>query len=363
MSESYEPKETNQTPPPHDRKSLLLTGLLLLALVVGLFGIFSQPQKETESKPEKSAISYITQRNKPGIALVEIQGPIQMKGQYSSMIQQPNSAEQIVKSLQQISRMDNIKAVVLRINSPGGTVAATQEIYNAVMRLRKKGIVTVASMGDIAASGGYYVASACETIFANRGTMTGSIGVIISAPNLKELFDRVGIDFHTFKAGKYKDILSMNRDMTRQEIQHMQKLVDSTYQQFVKDVAQGRNMPHDTIARLAQGKIYNGKQAQENRLIDKTGDLYHALHFAHKKADLPGDQPNVIPLKGQPWERFLGQLRQRGSFWHNLLRSLYLLGQGPPALQAGQSSPKPQTWYQKAQETNHDYLIQYLYRP
>jgi ClpP class serine protease len=123
-------------------------------------------------------------------------------------------------------------------------------------------------------------------------------------------------------------------------------------------------MSLDTISRLAQGKIYNGQQAQQKRLVDKTGDLYQALHFAHKKADLPGEEPNVIPLKGEPWQRFLGQFGQRGGFWHNLLRSLYLLGQGPPhALQREGSAKTPQTWYQKARETNHDYLIQYLYRP
>ncbi len=181
--------------------------------------------------------------------------------------------------------------MVVRINSPGGTVSATQELYEKLWRLRKKKIILVASMGEIAASGGYYIASACDLIMANQGTTTGSIGVIIVSPNLRGLFDRLGIQMNVIKSGRYKDILSMHRDITPEERRLVQEIIDSSYGRFLKDVARGRNMSISDIEPVADGRIMSGETALKHRLIDRLGTFEDAVDEARKMAKLPENSP------------------------------------------------------------------------
>jgi len=225
----------------------------------------------------------------PGVGIVRIEGVIQMSavaGPFSS-----GGSESVIRRLDEIERSRDIKAVVVRINSPGGTVAATQEIYQKIWRLRKKNIPIIASMGEVAASGGYYVASACNLIYANQGSVTGSIGVVAASPNLKGLFDKLGITMNVIKTGRYKDMLSMHRDVTPEERQIIQELIDGSYRQFLKDVARGRAMNETEIAPIADGRVMSGQTALAHKLIDAIGTFEDAIERARKEAKLSEDAP------------------------------------------------------------------------
>jgi protease-4 len=169
--------------------------------------------------------------------------------------------ERVLKALKEVEE-NQIPAVVLRIDSPGGTVADSQEIYNALLRLReKKGTRIVASFGNIAASGGVYIAMGAEKIVANPGTITGSIGVIIRGNNIERLLDKVGISFKVIKSGPYKDILSFDRELTPEERNILQELIDITYGQFVQTVAAARKLSLNVVKTFADGRIFSGEQA------------------------------------------------------------------------------------------------------
>lgn len=226
----------------------------------------------------------------PGVAVVRIEGPIEL-GMKAGPFSNPAGAEAIIQQLDEIERSHNIKAVVLRINSPGGTVTASQEIYQKLWRLRKKNIVLVASMAEVAASGGYYVASACNYIVANQGTITGSIGVIAASPNLKRLFENFGIRMNVVKSGKHKDIFSTHRDMTREEELILQGLIDSSYSRFIKDIALGRNMNQSEILPYADGRIFDGEQALKIKFVDMVGTFEDSIEKARELAKLPPDSP------------------------------------------------------------------------
>jgi protease-4 len=145
----------------------------------------------------------------------------------------------------------------------------------------------VASMADIAASGGYYIASACETIYANYGTITGSIGVISTSANFKKLLERFGVSVTVVKSGRYKDMMSPFKDTNREELKMIQKMIDSDYKKFLRDVALGRSMNQKDIEPYADGRIFNGAQAKKYKLIDQVGTFKDAIEFARKKAKLP----------------------------------------------------------------------------
>lgn len=240
----------------------------------------------------------------PGVGIVRIYGPITIDSQCGGMIETGSSSDAVVERLTQLEEDKRIRAIILRINSPGGTVAATQEIYDKLMKLRKKNIIIVASMGELAASGGYYVASACNHIMANRGTITGSIGVIAVTPNLKGLFEKLGIRMNVIKSGKYKDILSSYREISPEERELIQQMIDSSYQQFIKDVAAGRNLAVDDITPQADGRVFGGDTALRHKLIDGLGSFEDALKKARELAKLPDDSPVYDEIRS-PLEKFL----------------------------------------------------------
>ena len=226
-----------------------------------------------------------------GVGVIRLYGPISMSGEATVLGGSAGGADGFVAELDSMMHDDNIKAIVVRIDSPGGTVAATQEIFHKLMKIRKEKKVLVASMGDIAASGGYYSASACDFIMANPGTITASIGVIAAAPNLKGLFEKLGIRMNVIKSGKYKDILSSSRDMTDDEKKLLQEMIDSSYEQFLKDVSLGRNIPIDDIRPVADGRVMTGSAALECKLIDGLGTFEDAIAKAKEMAKLPDDAP------------------------------------------------------------------------
>jgi protease IV len=214
----------------------------------------------------------------------------------------------------ELQKEDQVKGILLSINSPGGTVGMSKEIYAAVRVLREVKPVVV-TMLDQAASGGYYIASAGTKIYANPGTLTGSIGVILSGLNFKGLFEKVGIESQTIKTGPFKDIFSSYRQISDPERQLLQDLLQSTYIEFVNDVADARKMDLEVVKKLADGRIYTGSQAKENGLVDAIGTSEEALSGLRKlvreKFKLPADRE--LPIERSPasidrlLDQFLGQ--------------------------------------------------------
>jgi protease-4 len=186
-----------------------------------------------------------------------------------------------------------VKAVVLRINSPGGVVGPTQELHAAVMRLREAGKPVVASLGAVAASGGYYVAVAADRIYANPGTLTGSIGVIFQLPNVDGLMKKVGVDYVVVKAGRYKDIGNIARPMAPEERRILQSLLDDVHAQFIAAVATGRKLDPTEVVGFADGRIVSGAQAKDLHMVDALGGLEEAVDGAATLAGL-SRPPRVI---------------------------------------------------------------------
>ncbi|HXJ79352.1 MAG TPA: signal peptide peptidase SppA [Candidatus Methylomirabilis sp.] len=221
------------------------------------------------------------------VAIVEVEGIIGMGPDRSA------DSDSIVRILGEYRDNPSVAAVVLRINSPGGVVAPTQEIFTAVERVRSAGKPVVASLGSVAASGGYYVAVAASRIFANPGTLTGSIGVIMQLANVGPLLKKVGVEYVVVKAGTFKDIGNIARPMTPEERQVLQALLDDVYSQFVTAVAERRGLDRKVVLGFADGRIYSGQQARALKMVDELGGLDDAIAAAGKLAGISG-KPRVI---------------------------------------------------------------------
>ncbi len=213
------------------------------------------------------------------VGLVVLEGPI---GESRGLIQE----------IEENREDSSVKAVVLRIDSPGGEVAPSQEIHDAVARLAETKPV-VASLGSVAASGGYYVAVAADSIVADPGSLTGSIGVIFSFPTVHDLMEKAGVKMQVFKSGELKDMGSFARDPTEKEEAVFDALVADVYDQFVTAVAQGRRLDRDRVLAMADGRVFTGRQAVELGLVDRLGDLDAAERLAARMAGLRGE-PTVV---------------------------------------------------------------------
>ncbi|MFW5770742.1 MAG: signal peptide peptidase SppA [Spirochaetota bacterium] len=285
-----------------DRNRKILVALLSLVVLSAILAIVDI--SITMQQKEKKHFTLQSPQYGPGVGVVRIYGRIEMTSQRTGMLGISSEADAIVERLSQLAKDSRIKAIVIRINSPGGTVAATQEIFNKIMEIRKKNITVVASMGDIAASGGYYIASACDQVFANYGTITGSIGVIIMSPDLRGLFDKLGIKMNVIKSGGYKDILSSYRQISSEERELIQELIDNSYEKFLKDVSLGRNIPISDFKQYADGRVFTGATAVEYKLVDQVGTFHDSLAKAKEIAKLPDDAA-VYEKKSSPFEEFL----------------------------------------------------------
>jgi protease IV len=222
----------------------------------------------------------------PRVAVVELEGMIL-------------EVEDLVRELKSHRENPQVKAVVIRINSPGGVVGPTQELHQALMRVREAGKPVVASLGSVAASGGYYTAVAADRIVANPGTLTGSIGVIMQMANVESLFKKVGVDYVVVKAGRYKDIGNFSRPMTPEERSVLQTLLDDVHGQFIDAVAAGRKLDRAEVVKFADGRVFSGTQAKDLRMIDSLGSFEDAINDAARLAGLPVP-PSVI----RPSRRF-----------------------------------------------------------
>ena len=235
-------------------KRLLFLALILLALV-GISSITSE---------------WVQQGTKNRIGIVDITGLI-------------SDSQYIVNQVKKFRKDKRIRGIILRIDSPGGAVGPSQEIYNEVLKTRESGKTIYASMGALAASGGYYIASAAERIFANPGTLTGSIGVIMVFSNAQGLMKKIGLQPEIVKAGEYKDIGSPARAMTQKERNLLQSVVTDVHQQFIEAVASGRDISVAEVTKIADGRILTGRQAYSLNLVDQMGGLQVSIdQIAHK---------------------------------------------------------------------------------
>ncbi len=233
------------------------------------------------------------------IALVKIEGLIA-------------TSEKIIEELGDYTDDSSIKAIVIRVDSPGGGVVASQEIYNAVKKAKKSGKKVVISMGSVAASGGYYLAAPADKIVANPGTLTGSIGVIMEFATIEKLLEKIGVKGMVIKAGEYKDMGSPFRDMTAQEKKLLQSVMDDVHAQFIQAVAEGRGLPLATVQAIADGRIFTGRQAMDLKLVDQLGDLEESIQAA---ADLAGIKGKPRVVKREKKIPFLEMLREESTAW------------------------------------------------
>lgn len=218
---------------------------------------------------------------KQGVGLVEVKGMIL-------------DSRETVRQLRYFLKQEEVRAVVLRVDSPGGVVAPSQEIYEEVRRFAAKKKIVV-SMGSLAASGGYYISAPATLIYANPGTITASIGVILKLSNIESLMDRVGIKSHTLKTGKYKDSGSPLRRFSEEDRAMLQSVIDSTHEQFVRAVASGRRLPLEQVRRIADGRILSGQQALGVRLVDRLGTLQDAIEEAGRLSGIAGEPEVLLP--------------------------------------------------------------------
>lgn len=216
------------------------------------------------------------------IALLRVEGPI-------------FDSKDTIDELKGYVKDSSIKAIVLRVDSPGGAVAPSQEIYEEVRKAVVKKKIVV-SMGSVAASGGYYIAAPASRIIANPGTLTGSIGVIMEIPNIEGLMSKIGVKTEVIKSGKHKDIASVFRGIGKEEREILQNVLDNVHDQFITAVAEGRRMLRDDIKKIADGRVFTGEQALKAGLVDELGNLEDAIKAAASLAGIKGE-PVVVTKK------------------------------------------------------------------
>jgi protease-4 len=258
------------------KKNPVLLGLMVFGVLLSLFLISIW------------AFSYFSNREESlwggeKVAIIEIRGVI--------IDPQP-----VVEKLVKLRKNEKVKAIVLRIDSPGGAVGPAQEIYAEVKKAQKEKKVLV-SVGSVAASGGYYIACGADKIMANPGSITGSIGVIVESLNVEELLNKLGLKSVVVKSGKVKDMGSPFRPMTDEEKKLLQGVLDSVHDQFIRAVAEGRNLPLEKVRELADGRIFSGDQAKALGLVDELGNFEDAIALAAKLAGIKGEPEVIYPEK------------------------------------------------------------------
>ncbi|HDS29411.1 MAG TPA: signal peptide peptidase SppA [Firmicutes bacterium] len=268
------------------------SAVLLPVSIVLVFGALSLFLLSSCAMPPMSSSGLFGDR----VGLIRLEGVISAgSGSQGLMYSGGVSSDHIVEVVNQAIDDKGIKALVVRINSPGGSAAASQEIYNVFKKFSDTGRPVVVSMADVAASGGYYVAAPADVIYANPATLTGSIGVIMQFLNYEGLFKLIGLSDVTITSGEYKDIGSPFRPMTESEERLLQEMLDDVHRQFKDAVKSGRGFTDDEINAIAEGMIYTGEQAYNNGLVDELGGLENAIAEAGRLSGL-GEKPVVDEL-------------------------------------------------------------------
>ena len=286
-----------------DKRAAIVLGVIFGGLFLVLFGFMLLAYSALKST--STGVSLETETT-VGARI----GIVEAKGTIGEAAPAGIDSDKIVKLLKKYEKDDDIKAIVLRVDSPGGAVAPSQEIHDAVKRIKARKKVVV-SMGGMAASGGYYISAPADRIFAEPGTLTGSIGVIFLHFNVRGLLEWAKVEETTLKSGKYKDTLSPFRPIQETDREEIQSISDDVYSQFVQAVAQGRGMPEARVREIAEGRIYTGKRAKELKLVDELGGFDDAVAAAWGLAGQSGEPKVQYP----PRERELS-LRDlvRGAF-------------------------------------------------
>lgn len=261
----------------------IIGGLVVLTVIVllarpGTLKSLSEPHSWDEETVQGSGADKVVQLSVDGV-IAEKPG----------LTETFNSGD-FISQLDQAKKDEAVKAVVIRINSPGGEVVASDEILNKIREVKRAGKPVIVSMGGMAASGGYYIATAADRIYANPTTLTGSLGVIFTVPNYQKAADWLGYKEIVIKSGTYKDIGNPLRPMSDGEKEILQNLVNEAYQQFVNVISQGRNIPREQVLKIADGRVYSGMQAKQLKLIDDFGSLEDATNYAIQKAGLKDAQ-------------------------------------------------------------------------
>lgn len=260
------------------KKTVLIAAAVLFSIVI-LFALSVKIAATIIGSDDAGLTS------KEGIGLIEVKGMIL-------------DSKETNRQLRYFLKKDSVKAVVLRVDSPGGIVAPSQEIYSEVKKFAAKKKIIV-SMGSLAASGGYYISAPATMIYANPGTITASIGVILKLSNIESLMDKIGIKSYTLKTGKYKDSGSPLRQFSAEDRAMLQSVIDNTHQQFVRAVAEGRKLPIEDVRKIADGRILSGEQAVGHKLVDRLGTLQDAIDEAGRQAGIAGDPELLLPPKKQ----------------------------------------------------------------
>ncbi len=300
-----------------EKRFYILISLVVLSLIMGLFVLFKKSPIKSKGKGwGEDAFSFLRERKisltKKGIVILNVDGVIQFGSKRGVLGIENYGVDYLIEKINSYSKQKKVKGLILRINSPGGTIGAVQELFNAIENFKKEKKYVIASMADIACSGGYYIASACDKIYANPGTITGSIGVIIISPSFKGLFKKIGVDYNVFKSGKHKDILSSHRNVTEEEKRILQSVVNNAYKQFYNVVKKSRKIKDSKLKIYADGRIFTGAQAKKLKLIDGLGDLKTVIKVIGKKTGL-GEDPNVIKDRISPIEKFLSGFNKNKS--------------------------------------------------
>ncbi|NMD70762.1 signal peptide peptidase SppA [Bacillus sp. DNRA2] len=258
----------------------IAAGLFIFSIIINVLSTFAFTNVETGlseffAMTDEPFTEEVIKEGDPfkQIAVLDVNGVIQDTGDVSSFFESPTYNHRLfMEKLDYAAESDDIKGIIIRVNSPGGGVMESAEIHDKLVEIKKETKKPIyISMGAIAASGGYYISTPADKIFATKETMTGSLGVIMQNINYAGLAEKYGVDFVTIKSGPYKDIMSPSREMTEEERKILQGMIDNSYEGFVKVIAEGRKMSTDQVKQIADGRIYDGLQAKELNLIDNFG--------------------------------------------------------------------------------------------
>lgn len=302
--------------------------LIVFCAIAAPIGMLTNKGKEPKSKlkSEDNDLDFDFMSFRDRILVVKLSGMI-IDRDKESLLNVTGTSNYAKRRLRKAFKDSHVKAVLLRVNSPGGTVGSSQEIHDAIVKIRNQGKPVIVSMGDVAASGGYYISAPATKIFADPGTITGSIGVIMNLMNVQGLEQKLGITANVVKSGQFKDMGSPNRPMTEAERELLQGLIMDSYNQFVEAVSKGRNLPLDTVKKLADGRIYTGRQAKDVKLVDELGGYEDALTYIREECKKKYRIKDDLPTDEGPSLDFLNQLVQSGASFNGQTQGFNPLGQ------------------------------------
>ncbi|HEC21326.1 MAG TPA: signal peptide peptidase SppA [Chloroflexi bacterium] len=330
--EQLSPRPASVPPEPRRRSRAWLWILLIVMLgfvsPVAACGAFGYGLASGSSQPLSASL-------RPAVGVIRVEGPI-VPGEASTFSTNVAASETIIDLIERADADPNVRAIVLRIDSPGGGVTASDEIYHALRQVDKPVVV---SMGTLAASGGYYIAAAADYIYATPHTLTGSIGVISQFVIAEELLDEVGIEIVVIASGEAKDFGSIHRQMTDEERAYWQALTDEIYEGFVEVVAEGRQMSVEDVRALADGRVYTGQRALDLGLVDEIGYFDDAVEKAAELGGISGE-PAIVEFRPEVGllDALYGFQSRRSGFSLDMLRELSV-----PSLEFLLVAPAPES--------------------